>query len=452
MSITDKIGKYKLLGVLGQGGMGVVYKALDPSIGREVAIKTIHKHLLTSSTGADKIVRFTREAQAAGRFLHRNIVTIFEYGEHEGTPYLVMEYVEGKELKDVLTERVQLPVVEAVDIFSQVCSGLEHAHSKGIVHRDLKPANIFMLADGTAKIADFGIARIQDAEITGEGEILGTPYYMSPEQLMAKKIDARSDLFSLAIVLYESLTGQKPFAGDSIPQIMLQILQDNPKLPTAICPSIPASFNGLLSQALEKDPDRRYQTAGDFLKALKEAARGNSAARPVASDFGQAAAASAGGFDADTLKQIETTFTKFLGPIAKVMLKRKAASATSISNLLDTLAAEIPKDSERSRFMAETAALKKTADRAKAPTDDRLISSGTITGAISGTGVPGFDAEFLKKLEAALTTYLGPMAKLIVKKSASLSGNKEDLCHNLSQEISNPDDRKKFLNQVLTDG
>lgn len=442
MSIIDKIGKYQLLGVLGQGGMGVVYKALDPSIGREVAIKTIHKHLLTSSSGANQIVRFTREAQAAGRFLHRNIVTIFEYGEHEGTPYLVMEFVEGRELKELLAEKGKLPLIQALDIFSQICAGLDHAHSKGIVHRDLKPANIFMLADGTVKIADFGIARIQNAEITGEGEILGTPYYMSPEQLMGKKIDARSDLFSLAIVFYESITGQRPFTGEAVTEIMLKILQESPRLPSSIDSSIPVAFNGFLAKALEKEPDRRFQSAIEFKEALSQSADGKGV--PAASSSSAAAAE----LNPEHLRAIEAALTKRLGPIAKVLLKRKAAGSKTLSLLIDTLALEIPSEPDRQKFVSELSALKSLPNEP----DRRLQTAGNLNTISGNIPVPGFDAEFLLKLESALTSFLGPMAKLIVKRSASLSSTKEDLCNNLSQQIPNLEDRKRFLTQVLSDG
>jgi serine/threonine protein kinase len=450
MSLVNKIGKYQILGVLGQGGMGVVYKALDPSIGREVAIKTIHKHLLTSSTGANQIVRFTREAQAAGRFLHRNIVTIFEYGEHEGTPYLVMEFVEGRELKEIIAEKGKLSPAEAVDIFSQVCSGLEHAHQKGIVHRDLKPANIFMLPDGTAKIADFGIARIQNAEITGEGEVLGTPYYMSPEQLMAKKIDGRSDLFSLAVVLYEALTGQRPFMGEAIPEIMIKILTESPRLPTSINPAVPLAFNSFLSQALEKEPEKRFQSASEFAEALQQTHKGKAPSRAAAVASGSIAeVALSGSFDPAALIAIETALTRRLGPIAKVMLKRKAGAAVSLKALIETLSAEIPNESDRGKFIAELSTLKASADRSEV--DLRLLSTSKLSAVAADGSVAGFDAEFLMKLEAALTTYLGPMAKLIIKRSASLSSSKEDLCNTLSQQIVNLDDRKKFLSRVLSE-
>lgn len=431
MTSIDAIGKYQILGVLGQGGMGVVYKALDPSIGRQVAIKTIHKHLLSASTGADKIARFSREAQAAGRFMHRNIVTVFEYGDYDGAPYLVMEFVEGRELTEVLAEKRALSPAEVLETFSQVCAGLEHAHQKEVIHRDLKPANIFVLPDGTVKIADFGIARIQNAalDITGTGEILGTPYYMSPEQLMSKDIDARSDLFSLAVVMYEALTGVRPFHSDAVTGVLLKILQESPPAPTSINPELPSSFDAFFAKALHKSPESRFQTAAELKTALSEAVASreprHGATPPAAPTF-----------RADDLAIVEGALTKRLGPISKVMVKRKSLTLPSLSSLIDALAQEIPNETERQRFVSELAKLR-SSDSPSEAKDPVAESPGGIGNAL--------DAGYLAKLEAALTAYLGPVAKVIVKRSAGVCPSKEELCGAVASQIANPEDRRKFL-------
>ena len=210
--------------------MGVVYKGYDEGIDRYVAIKTVHRNLLSGEEGADWLQRFRREARAAGRCLHQNIVTIFEFGEQEGMPYIVMEFVEGQELSDMIRARDanNIDRARAVEITAQVLDALEYAHANGIVHRDIKPGNIIILKDGTVKVTDFGIARIDSTSMTAHGSVVGTPSYMSPEQFTGQEIDRRSDIFSTGVVLFELLTGQKPFPGKSATEVMYKLLNHQP--------------------------------------------------------------------------------------------------------------------------------------------------------------------------------------------------------------------------------
>lgn len=263
-----RLGKYRIDRVLGKGAMGVVYKGFDPNIDRPVAIKTIHKSLLDSDMGQELLSRFRNEAKAVGRLQHTNIVSIYEFDQHEGTPFFAMELVDGQELRGLLRDGLRLSLEETIHLFDQILDGLAYTHSFGIVHRDIKPANIFVLKNGNAKIADFGIARVDNSELTMAGSVLGTPSYMSPEQCMGQPADSRSDLFSTAVMLYEVLTGQKTFAGETAAAIMHSVASVNPEPPSKINPELPPAIDELLKKALAKNPQQRFQSAIEFKAAL----------------------------------------------------------------------------------------------------------------------------------------------------------------------------------------
>ena len=230
---TTKIGRYKILGELGRGAMGIVYKAEDPNLDRVVALKTII--IANDAEGAAEYrKRFFLEAKAAGKLTHPNVVTTFDCGDHDGMAYLAMELVEGTDLRTRLTSDGVSPL-EAVDIVRQVAEGLAYAHERGVVHRDIKPANIMIDGKGRAKLMDFGLARMRLADHkTTTGMVLGTPRYMSPEQIAGEPVDARSDIFSLGIVLYEALTGTRLFAGEGIEQVQHSIMNVEPVPPTRV--------------------------------------------------------------------------------------------------------------------------------------------------------------------------------------------------------------------------
>jgi len=270
MSQQKYLGKYRIDGVLGEGGMGVVYKAFDPHIARTVAIKTIHKHLLEGALGKDLLERFRHEAQAVGRLMHRNIVAIYEYEEdkEQGVPFFVMEYVEGKELKEYLRDGTRFPFTQVLHIVAQVLDALEYTHSLGIIHRDIKPANIILLPDGSVKIADFGIAKLESSDLTQTGGVLGTPNYMSPEQCLGQPVDARSDLFSTGIVLYELLTGTKAFPGDMSNTVIHKIIHAMPAKPDTSNAEVIRFFNTVVKKALAKKPERRFRNATEFRDAV----------------------------------------------------------------------------------------------------------------------------------------------------------------------------------------
>jgi serine/threonine protein kinase len=264
-----KLGKYKIVTVLGEGSMGVVYKAIDPDIQEYVALKTIHKKLLENKDRAVVLQRFINEVKAGRMLRHPNIVAMYDYQEDEDTCFLVMEYVEGTTLKEEMWENPQLSQQVIFRIMDELLDGLQAAHKQGVVHRDIKPENLILKDNGDVRIADFGVARLDNSTITTDGSILGSPAYMSPEQCMGKQVDARSDLFSAGVILYQMLTGEKPFSGMAFMETMQQILNVSPDLPSTRNPAVGSQWDRVVTKALAKHPDDRYQSATDFQQALK---------------------------------------------------------------------------------------------------------------------------------------------------------------------------------------
>ncbi len=267
-----KIGKYEVEKVLGQGAMGIVYRAFDPFIKREVAIKVIHKDLMMSSSGEEVSMRFKLEAQAAGRFSpHNNIVTVYEFGEEDGCPFIVMEYVKGKTLKDWLEEKTSFSLQNIYSIMSQLLNGLHYSHENNVVHRDIKPENLFLLHTGQLKISDFGIAKIDQTGVTQHGIRIGTPSFMSPEQIEGKTVDGRSDLFSAGVILYQLLTGRKPFSGESLASLMHQVVNTEPASVCELNAQLPKAIDAVVKKALAKNLADRFQNGHEFAVAIKEA-------------------------------------------------------------------------------------------------------------------------------------------------------------------------------------
>jgi serine/threonine-protein kinase len=263
------LGRYQVLSLLGEGGMGCVYKALDPVIGRTVAIKTLTGALSEEELGEFKR-RFLREARTAGRVSHPNVVTIYDVGEVDGTPFIAMEYVEGRTLRAVLDAGGPLAPERACRIATQVAAGLAAAHKLLIVHRDVKPANIMITPGAPVKLMDFGIAKLPDGTKTQTGLILGSPIYVAPEQVIGRSVDGRSDVFSLGVVLYEMLTGSAPFGGLAVGALLYSVLNEAHPPPSAYNTRVPAVFERILARALAKHPDDRYQDAEEFARDLRD--------------------------------------------------------------------------------------------------------------------------------------------------------------------------------------
>ena len=275
------LGRYNIDRVLGKGAMGVVYEGIDPRLGRRVAIKTILKSHLDEDTAKDYSMRFVREAQAVARLNHPNIVQVYDFGEEGDIAYLVMEFIKGKELKNFFDANERFDLKEAVRIMCELCDALDFAHQHGIVHRDIKPANVMLDHQARTKLTDFGVARVTDSdktsvERTQAGTMVGTPAYMSPEQITGGNIDRRTDVFSAGIILYQFLTGEKPFTGSGAWTIAKKIIQEEPPLPSSLNNAITPLFDAVVNKALAKNPDNRFQTARDLAVGLRRALEGKS--------------------------------------------------------------------------------------------------------------------------------------------------------------------------------
>src|SRR5215469_196714 len=258
--MLTKLGKYEITGELGSGAMGVVYRAEDPRLGRPVALKTTNAEV---ANNPNLLKRFYREAQAAAKLTHPNIVTIYEIDEANGVPFIAMEFLEGENLQKIIAERRDLPILQKLQIIIDTCRGIDYAHQHGVVHRDIKPGNIVVLKNGQVKIVDFGIARVGVSSMTRTGVVLGTVMYMSPEQVQGQTVDARSDVFSLGVVLYELLTYQTPFQGEDVPSILFKIMNEPPEPITEYIPQCPAQVEQIVQRALAKGREQRYQSAED---------------------------------------------------------------------------------------------------------------------------------------------------------------------------------------------
>jgi len=267
-----RFGRYEVVAELGRGAMGIVYKARDPKIDRFVAIKTICLVGHVQEEQQAYRERFFQEAQTAGRLVHPNIVTIFDVGEDPETrdPYIVMEYVPGVPLNGMLAEGTPLPLETSMRLTQQIAEALDCAHAQGIVHRDIKPSNIMLTADGQAKIMDFGIARMDSVHLTLPGHALGTPAYISPEQLSGDQVDGRADIFSLGVILYNMVTGYRPFQGNSAITVCFKVANREPLAPTLLDPTLPRQLDAVISRAMAKNPVDRYQRGMELALDVRE--------------------------------------------------------------------------------------------------------------------------------------------------------------------------------------
>ncbi len=283
--IPERIDRYEILAELGRGAMGVVYKARDPLLDRTVAIKTLNLSLSDKEL-AEYEARFYQEAKAMGKVTHPNIISLFDVGRSEDHAYMTMEYLEGQELRQILDSGSRLGMDHIIDIARQAAEGLAYAHEHDVVHRDIKPSNILISKSGQVKIGDFGIARIPSSAVrTMTGMVMGSPQYMSPEQVTGKSVDHRTDIFSLGVVLYEMLTGSPPFNGENVHSIMYQIVNFNPQPPSTVNSAAPEMLDYIVAKALAKDADKRYRSAREMVEDLKACATGETGIRPSYTHF-----------------------------------------------------------------------------------------------------------------------------------------------------------------------
>jgi len=343
MPSNDRLGKYEIRRTLGRGAMGVVYEAYDPMIKRRVALKTIRGDQLTGEDAATVVARFRREAQAAGRLNHPNIVAIYDFDEDDGTSFIAMEYVDGRDLKTAFEGHERFANAEIVRIMSEILDALGYSHRQGVIHRDIKPGNVFLLEDGTVKVADFGIAHIESSSLTQVGSVMGTPSFMSPEQIQGLPVDGRSDLFAAGVILYQFLTGERPFVG-SATTTMQKVLKQDPLPPSTLNVQLPESVDTVVQRALAKRPEDRYPDARSFAEALRAAMMPATTTRPAQPTATAAAA------DATVLRGAEATVLRGAGattPEANSAMARSASAAATPHPASDATAAAPAPTSQR---------------------------------------------------------------------------------------------------------
>jgi eukaryotic-like serine/threonine-protein kinase len=424
IQIGDILGDYQVTGVLGRGGMGKVFRVRSLVSDREEAMKVVLPDLDENPGLAD---RFLREIKVHASLQHPNIAVLHTALRIEGRLVMIMELVEGVSLEETLRRgRVDVPV--AIHYTSQILSALAFAHERGVIHRDIKPANILIAAGGNVKLTDFGIARPTGAtRLTGVGLAVGTLAYMSPEQIRSGPVDARSDIYSLGIMLYEMVTGLHPIQADTEHAVMNAQLNVMPSDPATVNPQVPQAVSAVIMRALAKEPGQRFQTAREFQAALEDPGYA-----------GIQAPVTAGATAARKLElaELETRLSRAIGPIAGRLVATAARRYGTISEIRQALAAEIEDPKERAAFL-------KTAPGVK--TDPGV----TATIAVRTPTAPiAFDPTALDRLAQALAPYIGPIAKVVVTRAARVARSAEELQNALAEEIPSAGDRQRFLAAV----
>ena len=447
MTEPTRIGKYTIESVLGKGAMGVVYKAFDPGIERVVAIKTVRKDRVDQDLIEQSMARFKNEAKAAGRLLHPNIVSVYEYGEDDANAFIVMEYVEGTGLREYLSRKVSFDLPHVASIMTQLLRALDFAHERGVIHRDIKPANLILTADGTLKVADFGIARIDTSNLTTLGMVMGTPSYMSPEQCQGQPVDRRSDLFSAAVVLYELLAGEKPFAG-ATETIAYKICHESPRPPSALSRlNLSPTIDAVLAVALEKSPDARFQNARAFSRALREALNAPQQQNPDETAATQINPASASMrptiaappvWEDTVLRTVERQLAHFVGPMAKVMTRKASTQTTDLAQLYALLAENISDPATREKFIAGIRSA--TSPDATSPG----VSTGTNTRALRQAAL---EQSFVDQTSNRLAVYLGPIAKVVASRAAQKATSRQEFVRLVAGHLGDQE-RDTFLKEI----
>jgi serine/threonine protein kinase len=402
----DTIADYRILGILGRGGMGAVYRVSNLLTGREEAMKVVLPDYAADADAAD---RFLREIKIQASLQHPNITALRTAVRAENHILMIMELVEGASLEAMLTNG-PLGLAQAIRITDDILGALSYAHQHGVIHRDVKPSNIVVTSRGLPKLMDFGIARAAgDIRLTQSGMAVGSLYYMSPEQVLSRPVDVRSDIYSMGATFYEMLTGRRPVEGEGQYAVMNAHLSLVPVSPSEIAPGVPREVSSVVLKSLEKAPEQRYQTAAEFQAAVRQTIFGSGATMR---------------FEESELARLETRLASSVGPIAKTLVAKSAAQHSNLSDLYRDLAQQIPGEAERLAFMRAVgiASLSPSASQA-APLDERTLDAA----------------------RKALAAYLGPMASMVVNKAARTVTSKEQLKAALAAEIHDEQARRVFL-------
>jgi serine/threonine-protein kinase len=438
MSMPERLGKYHITAVLGEGAMGVVYKGFDADIQRTVALKTIRRHLIDNSESAAAMAaRFRNEAQAAGRLHHPGIVGVYDYGDEGDIAYIAMEYVEGASLARYIATDVRFDEDDVVSITVQLLDALEHAHAHGVWHRDIKPANLLLTQDGRLKIADFGIARIASVQLRQVTSIVGTPGYMAPEQFLGRDIDGRVDLYAAGVLLYQLLVGQPPFSG-SLESLMYRVVNEPPTLPSAV-PGYERSdaYDGVLAKALAKQAAERHADAGAFRQALL-AAIGRPVPGRVSGETlitqretpaaegsnSRRAPLSASHWDPAVLSQVEASLARHLGPLAAVLVRRTARDCHDLPTLYARLTEQVTNPTARNAFMAQQSTT-------------RPPGTGGTRPAATGPGQAArtISEALVTQSTKLLAMHVGPIAAVVVKRAAAKATSRKAYLSALEEAV-----------------
>ena len=449
--------------------MGVVYKGFDPDIERPVAIKMLHAHLIMNQDEGGLLARFRQEAQAAARCLHTNIVTVFDFGVIKHSPYMVMEYVDGIDLRSFLREGSLLTIKQIGDLVIQMLEALDYAHMKGVVHRDIKPANVLLLESGHVKVTDFGVAKLDTSELTNVGDVIGTPSYMSPEALRGDLVDGRSDLYSTGIVLMELISGSRPqkvgthWTQEEIDQVVAKS--------SVLPPQLDREFSEMLAKVVAAEPKDRFATGQEFAAHLKALISPNQVYVPELNDLAATVVQSKITFSGkraqgpstesrmsrsgsqialspEVSQILSQTLAPYLGPVASHMIRNAASSSASLQEMIDRLSQHIPHDAERRAFLNT---LNQTGIRSMPQeTTGSGLSRITTIGSKGGTsqlaaGSLTLSGETVQKLTQLLAHHVGPLASRIVKKSLTSASSLDELYSQLAKSIPDESERTQFI-------
>jgi len=458
-TMPQQLGKYRLTQVIGEGAMGVVYKGLDPHIGRPVAIKAIRAPLLAPDArdiAAEQ--RFRVEAQAAGRLSHPNIVSVYEYGESGPERFIAMEYVDGTSLLELLRRGGRLPLDDVLSVMLQLLDALSCAHAQGIWHRDIKPANLLVTPEGRLKVTDFGIARIDSADRTHHTTVLGSPGYMAPERYTDDTPDQRVDVFSCGVLLYELLAGAAPFRGSS-GAAMYQVLYTDPPPPSTLglTPPVPARFDAVVARALAKRAGDRYADAGEMREALCTAAdrpiratlslstmlrlrRRRDAADAPTEVLPRPAPVPTATVDDTVLRRLEAELTPVIGPITRLLVRNAAQRSPDLATLVQRLADEGDLDpDEREAFLKRA--------RRHWPELRRAPSTGASR-PLPVLGTTPMRPDLVGGAQRVLAEQVGPIAALLVRRAAAGAATLEQFFCALADTAGEDVDRKLLLSRL----